>query len=183
MPANTWSYSSYMVIHAVPVTSSWLVTKVWAKTHHVHCRRAAVPRLKLKSFPVANQCKVRILQSPGPRLTPSLLLYQATISWPSCGPQFRQAAWASIQWESGGCLTDLCSPLCPPRSLVTGRDVKPQTCRQRDLHSVARRLRDHRRENTILFKTLVCWAVMMIRPTTSFIGDRKHLRANLFQLP
>ena len=42
-------------------------------------------------------------------------------------------------------------------------------------------IKENRRENTILFQTLVRGAVMMIRPPTSSIGNRKHLRADLFQ--
>ena len=34
-----------------------------------------------------------------------------------------------------------------------------------------------------MFQTLVSGAVIMIRPTTSSIGDRKGLRADLFQQP
>ena len=44
-------------------------------------------------------------------------------------------------------------------------------------------IKENRPKNTILFQILVRGAVMMIRPTTSSIGDRKRLRANLFQLP
>ena len=41
-------------------------------------------------------------------------------------------------------------------------------------------INENRRENTILFQTLVRGAVMMIRPPTSSIAT-EHLRANLFQ--
>ena len=44
-------------------------------------------------------------------------------------------------------------------------------------------IKEYRRENTILFQTLVSGAVIKIRPTTSSIGDRKGLRADLFQQP
>ena len=44
-------------------------------------------------------------------------------------------------------------------------------------------IKEKRQENTILFQTLVCGAVMTIRPPTSSIDDRKHLGADLFQPP
>ena len=42
-------------------------------------------------------------------------------------------------------------------------------------------MKENRRENTILFQTLVRGSVKMDRPPTSSIGDKKHLRAYLFQ--
>ena len=68
---------------------------------------------------------------------------------------------------------------------VTGRDVTqpagdvPRVLSLKVFNVSA--IKENRRENTILFQTLVRGAFMMMRPPDSSIGDRKHLRADLFQ--
>ena len=60
---------------------------------------------------------------------------------------------------------------------VTGRDVTRPT------GDVSFRDQGEQARKHHLFQTLVRGAVMMIRPPTASIGDRKCLRADLFQLP
>ena len=69
---------------------------------------------------------------------------------------------------------------------VTERDVMQPAGNMTSILSLevfyASSIKKNRRENSNLFQTLVRGAVMMMRPTTSSIGDRKRLRIDLFQL-